>query len=636
MRSTPVLALLLLLLLGAGAGAVLFLSGRRTSPPAAPGPAPEAPPRREGAALEGGVAPAEPAQRERLEHLDPAAPSLADAARDDGPLRVRCVDADGHGLAGVKLSGQRRGSNAFHTADLGQGSTDDQGRILFPAVVQPLGWTVVEISLLVLPPEGWTQATWRGPVPAGELVLVLERGAVLFGRVLRGDGSPIPRHAQLQLEWSLGAGLSGSRQFPIEEGRYETSAVLGGEIRRVILVRQEERQVSQPVQGFVVAPGERRELDFVFDVGCDCRATFVDEESGAPIAQAQVRSASFHRVALTDAAGSARLRDVLSAGEAGELRFVHDDYPPLRTPLACPDPPYELELRVPVPRGFELGGVVQDGAGLPLPGLEVRCDRALASETGFGSLLGGDVDKRALTDAEGRFRLRGFAAGEGYRLSFQRDERVLAGEFVAFPGAEQRDVWTIPEPSTVLGRVLGHGGQPVAGVEVAASAQWGLAHARATTEADGSFRLEGLFPGRWLARVPYGTPLAPVGRGRGDQKLATSWFEVAPEGAPFLELRLPARQAGWQLVPFRVRAYDADSGEPIEQASLLLFNGTDSTLSQGLGGATLGAEGFLHSLPEGGYDLFLSVEGYRRASQTLTLEPRNAPLEVEFRLERDE
>lgn len=634
MRSLLLLALLLVLLLGAGAA--LLLTGRRSGPVAAPGPEPDAAAStaRDPAALEGDGTRSDAAQRERLEDLPTgAAPSTGTAASGAGPIRVRCVDQEGRGLAGVGIGGRRKGGSAFQTADLGQGTTDGEGRLLFPALAQPPEWSIEALALWLTPPGGWMQASWEGPVPAAELVLVLQRGAVLFGRVQRGDGSPLPRHAQLRLEWSLGTGLTGSQSFPIEDGSYETPAVLGGEVRAAGLIRQDERYVSEDVHDLVLGPGERRQADFLFDVGCDCRLSFIDEVSGAPIALAQVRATSSQRVALSDASGAVRLLDVLGAGESCELRFKHDDYPPLRTQLTCPDPPYELELEISVPPGFELGGVVQDGAGLPLPGLEVRCDRTLASETGFGSSLGGDVEKHAKTDADGRFLLRGFAAGEGYRLSFAY-EQVLAGEVIAFPGAEQRHLWTITEPVAAPGRLLDHEGRPVGGLEVWASAQWGLSEARATTEADGSFRLEGLFTGRWVARVPYGSSLES---GRADRKLTTTWFEVAPGAAPFLDLRLPApRSEAWQLVPFRVRAFDEQSGALLDAFDVLLMNGTDNTVSMGLGGAALGADGFRHSLPEGTYDLFLHIQGYERAVRSITLEPRAQPLEVEFRLRREE
>jgi hypothetical protein len=134
-----------------------------------------------------------------------------------------------------------------------------------------------------------------------------------------------------------------------------------------------------------------------------------------------------------------------------------------------------------LPGGVRLAGVVEDVAGGPIPGALIVVSTMFAA---------GPV-ATALGDDEGRFEL--WVAPNQYSISAIASGYTEGGSFVQAPN-EALTIHLVPE-SVLVGHVVDAAThEPVAGVEVRASV-----HDRQPVISDenGSFRIEGLRPGRY-------------------------------------------------------------------------------------------------------------------------------------------
>ncbi|MGC8643648.1 MAG: carboxypeptidase regulatory-like domain-containing protein, partial [Isosphaeraceae bacterium] len=153
---------------------------------------------------------------------------------------------------------------------------------------------------------------------------------------------------------------------------------------------------------------------------------------------------------------------------------------------------------------FRMHGTVADRAGKPIEGAEVTLfwQRQLPSDDPLRSGSTGSIWKTYTTDKSGRFDTGTLFPEDTYSLN------VTAKGYAPFHGDEivgvaglSRRLGTIKLAGTkgfIAGRVVGSDGKPIAGVTVFNRGN-GLAEVSTRTDAQGRFRLDGLFPGRKYA-----------------------------------------------------------------------------------------------------------------------------------------
>jgi hypothetical protein len=176
-------------------------------------------------------------------------------------------------------------------------------------------------------------------------------------------------------------------------------------------------------------------------------------------------------------------------------------------PLLPVDPPV-LPAPVDGPGDQQLGGLVVDGAGLPVGQLAVTALPEAADPAAIAVV--------AITGPDGHFELRGLVPGR-YRIALEGDAIFDAEvRFVPVPADLVRFV--VARRVAIAGLVT-DGGQPVAGATVAVDSDALLGERTATTDAAGRFEVAGLPEGSYRvwawagARVARAVRVPRLGRG---------------------------------------------------------------------------------------------------------------------------
>ena len=205
----------------------------------------------------------------------------------------------------------------------------------------------------------------------------------------------------------------------------------------------------------------------------------------------------------TDADGRYRFDD-LATYDGYRVALVRptgytSDGPLARTvDLSGADQTADFSLRAIVP--VAVSGTVSDPAERPLADVPVR-------------LTGLDVDRVAVTDADGGYVFDDVPVGEGYTLTATAPEETTpSGPLTLTVPADSeepvvdQDFTITPDPrGTASGTVTAEGDGPVSGVRVTVTAPDG-AEREATTDGDGRWSLPDLPPGRYAVAV-----VAPIG-----------------------------------------------------------------------------------------------------------------------------
>ncbi len=140
----------------------------------------------------------------------------------------------------------------------------------------------------------------------------------------------------------------------------------------------------------------------------------------------------------------------------------------------------------------------------------------------------------ALTDAQGRFSIKGLPPGQYWmtaeRVGFvplQPDGRV-EHQVVLRPGQHKDDVSVKLVPTgAISGRVTGANGEPVEGIDVATVASGAGAGPSRRTDENGRFRIGGLHPGQYRVKAsPTNLPFPPEVRtdGTTETHYAPTWY----------------------------------------------------------------------------------------------------------------
>lgn len=247
-----------------------------------------------------------------------------------------------------------------------------------------------------------------------------------------------------------------------------------------------------------VRAGETVELEYEIEAGLDLSGIVIDA-AGAPVADASIEvgthGANIHDAEVVARSGSdgrflvrsAPRRCVVGARAAGfaasAVRLV--------TGRAGNRADVTLELKEP---GGVIEGTVVDAQGAPIAGaVVVAGDGAIRVFTGRDPMP--PMPALVRTDAEGRFRAVGLAAGTW-------PVRVRAAELAPWQGTCDVVIGrpamlavTLSPGATVRGIVHGASGATVHGAEVEVGTADDIAYTHAFTAADGSFELRGLAAG---------------------------------------------------------------------------------------------------------------------------------------------
>lgn len=178
-------------------------------------------------------------------------------------------------------------------------------------------------------------------------------------------------------------------------------------------------------------------------------------------------------------------RQLIVRARAGAAHHGHG--PGFLSPLYVSVPAGGGELRIDLPPGEEVEGVIMDAGGRPLPGVAIlfghQREELLGGESGRLYLLG-------LSEDEGRFELDGLPP-EGVRVTLSHPEHgPLVTQLI--PGGETS--FRLPPGAVLSGQVLGADGRPEGGVPLVIG---GPVLRRTTSDDSGRYRAEGLAAGRY-------------------------------------------------------------------------------------------------------------------------------------------
>jgi uncharacterized GH25 family protein len=411
------------------------------------------------------------------------------------------------------------------------------------------------------------------PVPARgveDLKVVLERGAVIEGRVLTAAGDPVEDG---RVTCGNAASVSDA------DGAYRLEGVPSGP-QTVRLLHRDYLPFDKKLN---VQPGTNP-LDLILPGGHEVSGRVVDR-AGEGISGAELSlfppGSPRERDAVSGADGSFRFANVEDG--TWSIRAAKEGYVPAES---------EAAVRV---------------AGAPVRDLVVRLDKGAKIA---GRLLGLDLydlaevevsaqrdeesrEWRARIDYEGRYEVADLPPGDWVvRGSLRNGAREATGRAVLPPGAEEATVdLEFGRNLTLTGRVL-FGGEPLPGALVTLRGHDVASARQVTTDFEGSFRVEDLKPGSYRLQVV-------------SQRESLNHSE---------ELRLDAdREIVVEIAASRVSGtvVDAGSGAPIEAAVVALrrLEGEEAAFMVASG---TDDDGYfaLPNITEGVYRMTVTRDGY--------------------------
>ncbi|MHA7628567.1 carboxypeptidase regulatory-like domain-containing protein [Corallococcus sp. M7] len=507
----------------------------------------------------------------------------------DGVLDVEVL-ADGKPSPGITVRLYARGARASTWALMGSGVTNPQGHV---RLASGPGRYLVAV-----------RAPGRAPLlhgvsrPLGEsrtvLRIALEPAQSLTGRtVVRGTNEPLPlveivltAHARDMETWQRPDAPDDERVYATsdERGNFRIDGLSPGtyvlEARAPGYARVVLNRVSIPTEGPLTLA---LRLASVIE-------GFVVDSKGLPAADAEVQvGGSPSQVVTTGAQGGFSVEvepgSHLLSARRGEESGALD------LPVLCVAGSTVRDVRIQLGPGAVLEGrVVEAPSGKPVEGARV--------EVGLSG--GGGDPAVVMSDAEGRFVVRGLAPGgydakvtaSGYSPAMRRGLTVTQGEH--FPVEIQ-----LSGTGAVEGQVRDRNGAPVAAARISGINGWSrggeLSSVDARTDADGRYRLEGLATGILSLSASHDGSTAGIRQTVSVEENRTARADFTLDGTGTLEGRVRAARGVLTDGPLEVTAMaDMPPGA------------TGMTLST----AAVGADGvFRMSLPAGAYSVTLAARG---------------------------
>ncbi len=436
-------------------------------------------------------------------------------------------------------------------------------------------------------------APW--PADAAELVLVLERGAILTGQVTDSNRKAVGDARVATLDASTRTDA---------EGVFRLEGVALGAQR--VLVSHRHYSLSE--QRVEVQPGENR-LDVVLPAGVEVSGRVVDER-GESVAGVRLRLLSLDRRAAqehetsSDQDGRFLFRPVARGrygvrAETAELAAV--DRP---EPVVVEGEPVQ-GVEVVLPGGARLTGRILGLELDELPGVRLEAFDA----EGRG--------RPASVDAEGRYELRSLAGGDWHLLaSLWGGQRRAEARVAVGPGdSDLRQDLEFRQRATLTGRVL-YEDEALPGTAVSVRGQRFSIERSIETGFDGAFRLEDLEPDTyWLGLA-------------NPSKLLVHNQDLELAGDREIEIRLePGSLAG--------RVTGATTGQAIAGAQVILRHlpGPEGPEFLVGGGSEEDGRFLLQRVPPAAYQLEVSAEGFVPFQQAVQVQPGDASAEVAVALE---
>lgn len=384
-------------------------------------------------------------------------------------------------------------------------------RIVFLALRDPVGpfierqITVSDVSDL----RGNVMASWTGPIEA----TITEPGAVLSGKILEADGTPVDM-AEVRYFISNGecgwVGISAKRAGV--DGSYGWDFVVKNRRGKIIAIDPETEE-SRSVQFTVARDGQRLNVNVVFLGRGTLMGRAFTEDGFTPLEGAQLKVTSLNDYsqygAKTDEDGWYVIPDIPTGSILVEaIHIERDEITQVETfsqvtvssYITGPGETVELDLvllseethEITAQYGSIFGRVLESDNVTPVPGVPVVAYYKSVSQDGVvcpppcGPPHFDCAVAFASTDENGAFSFDEVPAGELRIYTFDQ-ARLIEGETkVQLPedGAEEVNVLLSGGLGTVRGIVLDADGNPVAGAEV------GGGLSLTTTDENGVFVLE--------------------------------------------------------------------------------------------------------------------------------------------------
>ncbi|HEX7155287.1 MAG TPA: carboxypeptidase-like regulatory domain-containing protein [Thermoanaerobaculia bacterium] len=329
------------------------------------------------------------------------------------------------------------------------------------------------------------------------MTVTLDRGAKVTGRVVDRDGNALGDDDYLTIRVKEQPQVFATVE---KDGTFSISGLLPG---RITLLGARGRpgtanQVSAPPVE-VDAPASNVVIQFPNPARIEGRVT--EKESGTPVTEFTVSM---------QASGSAWTGGPPAPFRADDGSFVLEDAPVTTTQLVVNAPGYvpgritgltleegkSVTVEVALERGVKIAGRVT-AAGRAVAGVSV-------SSLPAGPMMRGprEQNRSTVTDDNGDYVLDGVATG-AFRLEFHKSGYVtLVKAIETTAGKDQRLDAELERGRELNGRVIDTTGQPVSGAMVYVDSRSMSSRGNvATTDAEGTFRLEGLAEGTYAVKA---------------------------------------------------------------------------------------------------------------------------------------
>jgi uncharacterized GH25 family protein len=362
------------------------------------------------------------------------------------------------------------------------------------APVHP-GWVGVEVSA-----PGYGVTTGFGQVgSAGATATIrvkLHRGVAVSGRVIDEAGKPIGKaHVTAGETWWMAS--NAGEATTDDKGEFTFAALAAG--THVLHVEDGEHAPTRsmpvtvgdrPVSGITITMKEGGSIaGRVVDAqgnGVSYATIRVAAKSGEPQMMAAGRQAVSEKDGSFEVRGLARLKL--------QVRASSDDASSKVVDVDVATTAHTKDLKLVLDETGTIAGVVVDGDGKPVPEIQVAAiaDYWAAERPTLVGLIS------ATTDGAGAFTLRGLPDGQ-YRLRALRGGSSMSGwETQGIPAkvGDKNIKITLPAPATLVGKVQLENGL----VPKLANVQLGT-HPATPAAPDGTFKIEGLEPGKYDVRV---------------------------------------------------------------------------------------------------------------------------------------
>lgn len=348
---------------------------------------------------------------------------------------------------------------------------DGEGRFELRGL--PGGQVRVSVSAPAFVPLQGVEVDLPRPSAAGELRLVLERGAVLQGRVTTAAGEPVP---------AVRVGVSGAAASTNDDGLYWLEGAEPGR-QEVLFLHPSHGRVVRP---FEIQPGVNV-LDVTFEPGVEVAGRVVDD-TGRPVPGARVELAPENHFEprlyrdVTGEDGRFRLSPVVVGRyrlKAGADGFTDTEHP--GTLAVAGEPVSNLEVAL--EKGAMLSGRILGLAAEDLAQVEVEA-RGDNGET-----------VAAWTDGRGRYEIRSLASGDWTVTARLWDDQRQARTRVAIRRSDREVTRDLEfEKRLALTLQVLYDEEPLPDARISLRGQRITAERTATTDYEGRVRFDDLAP----------------------------------------------------------------------------------------------------------------------------------------------